>query len=61
MANYLTLDLKKLLGLLNARSRYKAEDWVAWDVIQTKRGWTNGFFDVEYCDASAVMYGSKDG
>lgn len=66
MATYLTLDQltpdpMKFLSLLNARAMYSAEEWVPCDVLQTRVGWWTGKSEVEYCDASVVMYGSKYG
>lgn len=63
---YLSLDDFKsnplrFLSLLYCRTKYESEDWVLFDVRQTKMGWVNGLFAIDFCKDAVQMYGPNYG
>jgi HicA toxin of bacterial toxin-antitoxin, len=63
---YLSLDdLKsnplRFLSLLHCRTKYEFDDWVLFDVRQTKAGWENGVFATQFCKYAVQMHGPDYG
>jgi hypothetical protein len=63
---YLSVDrLKsnptKFLRLLRHRAKHPLQDWMLFDLRQTKLGWENGMLSVDFVDRSVIMHGPRYG
>ena len=54
-------DPFKFLSLLHARSKHDLDDWIAFDVDQTRMAWENGWVAVKHCDHAVTMFGAEYG
>ncbi|KAF7504545.1 hypothetical protein GJ744_002101 [Endocarpon pusillum] len=54
-------DQFKFLSLLHARSQHDLDEWVVFDVNQTKLAWENGWIAVEHCPHAVIMFGAEYG
>ena len=54
-------DALKFLGLLYNRTKFDPEDWVSFDVHQTRTSWATGGFRTDFAECCIVFYGLNYG
>jgi hypothetical protein len=57
----LQTDPMRLLSLLHHRAWCDLDEWILFDIRQTKTGWERGRLLMKYCPQSVVMYGPEYG